>query len=129
MTAAPELPAAAFTLYLLHFEPQVGRCRHYLGLTRTPRLARRLAEHMAGRGARLTTRAIEAGAAVSLVRLWTADDPQEEQRLKRRGHFRRHCPLCGGAPAAAPDLPRVLHPTYSPPDPNAWQGLGWGAAP
>jgi predicted GIY-YIG superfamily endonuclease len=84
------------TTYLLHFSQLISpahTCQHYLGWT-PGAVADRLAEHAAGRGARLTQVAIERGIAWRLVRTWEGETRTDERRHKRGAHGRRLCPLC-----------------------------------
>ena len=100
-------------IYLLHFTRRINPSRpaqHYLGYADD--IAQRLAEHAAGRGARLTQVALERGIPWALVRTWEGPgaDRTRERRMKRWKHADRLCPLCGsrgrcrkggGAPAGA----------------------------
>ena len=83
------------TVYLLHFERRLHHAGHYLGSTDD--LTRRLAEHRAGRGARLIEVITEAGIDFVLARTWQGDR-NLERRLKRRKEAPRLCPLCQGRP-------------------------------
>src|SRR5215472_10027067 len=91
--------------YLLHFDrPYVsangkGIAAHYLGSTSN--LKRRLAEHAAGRGARLLAVVAAEGIGWELARLWPGGRARERQ-LKRMGGHARLCPLCGIRPRALP---------------------------
>ena len=59
------------TLYLIHIEPPYKHAKHYLGVTRGDRsVDDRLAEHRAGRGARLCRAAVGAGCTLVLARVW-----------------------------------------------------------
>jgi predicted GIY-YIG superfamily endonuclease len=95
----------AAVCYLLHFDrPYVsangkGIAGHYLGSTKN--LQRRLAEHAAGRGARLLAVVQAAGIGWELTRLWPGGRARERQ-LKRQGSRARLCPLCGITPRALP---------------------------
>lgn len=89
MTPAPG------TVYLLHFDRPYEHARHYLGWTVD--LPARLAEHAAGRGARLLTVVRAAGIGWALARTWPGDRHRERQ-LKRQGGASRRCPLCGVQP-------------------------------
>ena len=80
------------TIYLLHFEPPYRHARHYLGFTDND-VEQRLAEHRAGRGARLTQVAVDAGCQLLLVRTWEGDR-NTERRFKNHNHAPRFCPLC-----------------------------------
>jgi hypothetical protein len=102
-------------VYLLHFDrlyvPYPGAkprdcAGHYTGLVRGgPRaLARRLAEHGTGRGARLMLFVRGAGITWQLARTWPGG-ADRERALKRQGGASRRCPLCGVKARPGP-LPR-----------------------
>ena len=67
----------------------------------TKNLKRRLAEHAAGRGARLLAVVAAAGIGWELARVWPGGRARERQ-LKRMGGHARLCPLCGITPRALP---------------------------
>lgn len=85
---------APWTIYTLHFEPPCGRFQHYTGITRADRLEKRMAEHAAGRGARLTARAIAGGSTIFLAAQQPCYNAQDEKRLKHKGNARTRCPFC-----------------------------------
>lgn len=85
------------TVYLLHFTVPYRHARHYTGWTAD--LDARLAEHAAGRGARLLAVVQQAGIGWSLARTWPGTRSRE-RALKRQGGASRRCPLCGVRPAA-----------------------------
>lgn len=88
-------------MYLLHFDQPYKHARHYTGWTND--LDARLAEHRAGRGARLMAVVEQAGIGWRLARTW--DGPRaRERQLKRTGGASRRCPLCGIRPATRPRL-------------------------
>jgi len=89
--------AATGTVYLLHFDRPYAHARHYTGWTAD--LAGRLADHAAGRGARLLAVVMSAGIGWQLARTWTGSR-RLERALKRQGGASRRCPLCGITPAA-----------------------------
>ncbi|MGD0632540.1 MAG: hypothetical protein ABR987_24720 [Terracidiphilus sp.] len=91
---------AAGTVYLLHFDQPYKHARHYVGWT-ARNVGRRLAEHEAGRGARLLAVVRAAGIGWQLARLWPGSRVRERQ-IKRQGGHARHCPLCGVTPRALP---------------------------
>lgn len=112
-------------VYLLHFSAPISprhSCQHYLGYAGD--LASRLAEHKAGRGARLTQVALERGITWELARTWQGDRALERQ-LKNRKGARVLCPICNPRPLQlALDLPEpdpfeVPAPAYRP------DGLEW----
>jgi predicted GIY-YIG superfamily endonuclease len=81
--------------YLLHFHqliaPGKHTTRHYLGYAED--LERRIKEHRAGQGARLTEVAKERGITFSLVRCWIGDR-KLERKLKNLKNGPKLCPLC-----------------------------------
>ena len=96
------------TVYLLHFDrlyvPYPGAplrdcAGHYVGWAKN--VKRRLAEHEAGRGARLLAVVRAAGIGWQLARLWPGGQAWERQ-LKRQGGHARKCPLCGVKPRCLP---------------------------
>lgn len=93
----PHSASQDLTLYLLCAERPLGRVRHYLGITRTERLAQRLREHAHRRGSSLTAALARRNDTLELVRLWHGASWDQERRIKRRGHYRRLCPVCQGA--------------------------------
>jgi len=89
------------TLYLLHFTPPYSvptatggtkTAGHYLGST-GGEVAKRVADHVAGKGSPLVRAAVRAGCAVELVATWPGGR-NDERRLKRAHHHARLCPLC-----------------------------------
>ena len=92
--------SAAGTVYLLHFDEPYKHARHYVGWT-ARNVKRRLAEHAAGRGARLLEVVRAAGIGWQLARLWPGSRARERQ-IKRQGGHARHCPLCGVTPRTLP---------------------------
>jgi len=89
----------AGTVYLLHFDQPYKHARHYVGWASN--VKRRLAEHEAGRGARLLAVVRAAGIGWQLARLWPGSRARERQ-IKRQGGHARHCPLCGVTPQRLP---------------------------
>ena len=84
-------------IYLLHFDRPYEHARHYTGWTTD--LQQRLADHAAGRGARLLAVVKAAGIAWTLARTWDGTR-SDERALKRRGGAARRCPACGVMPAS-----------------------------
>ncbi|MGH6655014.1 MAG: hypothetical protein ACRDVE_07380 [Actinocrinis sp.] len=95
--------ATVGTVYLLHFDTPFGHARHYTGWSAD--LPARLAEHEAGRGARLTEVVAQAGIRWTLTRTWPGVTRQVERRLKNQGGASRRCPACGAHPKPAPPSP------------------------
>lgn len=80
--------------YLLHFRQPISpahTAQHYLGWAED--IERRIAEHRAGRGARLTQVAKERGIDFVVVRTWEGDRSLE-RKLKSRKEAPRLCPIC-----------------------------------
>ncbi|WP_198347500.1 GIY-YIG nuclease family protein [Nocardia terrae] len=88
------------TVYLLHFDQPFHHARHYTGWTTD--LEARLAEHRAGRGARLLEVLRDKGIGWELARTWSGTRGRERQ-LKREGGASRRCPKCGVTPRREPD--------------------------
>jgi hypothetical protein len=106
-------------VYLLHFaggalaRKGTSGARHYLGYCLDGEVQRRLHQHLAGTGARITAAAVAAGLTLVLVKTWPGDR-KRERSLKRARHFaERHCKICreharrcsptpAGDPASAP---------------------------
>lgn len=80
-------------VYLLHFSKPYKHAAHYIGYCHDDRLIERLAEHDAGRGARLIKVIKDAGLSFACVRTWPGGR-QEERQLKRRHSGARLCPVC-----------------------------------
>lgn len=95
MSTATTSPGAG-TVYLLHFETPYKHARHYTGWALD--LNARLADHAAGRGARLLTVIQAAGITWTLARTWPGAGRGRERQLKRQGGASRRCPLCGVQP-------------------------------
>jgi predicted GIY-YIG superfamily endonuclease len=93
--AAAEIGAGHGVVYLLHFDQPCQHAGHYTGWTSN--LDSRLAEHAAGRGARLLTVVHDAGIGWTLARTWPGTRTRE-RALKRQGGAARRCPLCGITP-------------------------------
>ncbi len=89
-------------VYLLHFDRPYRHATHYTGWTED--LPARLAEHAAGRGARLIAVIQSAGIGWTLARTWPGTRAYE-RRLKRQGGASRRCPLCGVRPRTTPPPP------------------------
>ena len=90
---------SAGMVYLLHFDQPYKHARHYVGWATN--VKRRLAEHQAGRGARLLAVVHAAGIGWQLARMWPGSRARERQ-IKRQGGHARHCPLCGVRPRTLP---------------------------
>lgn len=78
-------------VYLVHFTKPYRHARHYTGWTAD--LDSRLADHQAGRGARLLQVITQAGIDWKLARTWQGTRARERQ-LKRQGGASRRCPIC-----------------------------------
>ena len=91
MTALANRPSPIGVVYLVHFSAPYRHARHYTGWTAD--LDSRLAEHQAGRGARLLQVITQAGIEWTLARTWQGTRERERQ-LKRQGGASRRCPIC-----------------------------------
>jgi len=91
MTALANRPSPICVGYLVHFTEPYRHARHYTGWTAD--LESRLAEHQAGRGARLPQVITEAGIGWTLARTWPGTRERERQ-LKRQGGASLRCPIC-----------------------------------
>ena len=92
MTQTADIPGGEPTVYLIHFDVPYAHARHYTGWTACD-LQGRLAEHSAGRGARLMAVITQAGIGWTLARTWKGSRARERQ-LKRQGGASRRCPIC-----------------------------------
>ena len=85
------------TVYLLHFErPVYGNSQHYVGFTTD--LARRVAMHKSGHGARITSIAVRKGISWELAYVWEDGDKPLERYLKKSGRARKFCKICSPPP-------------------------------
>ena len=82
-------------VYTLHLWPPIAHAKHYTGSAMERQLARRLADHALGRGARLTQVQVERGGSW-VVAQTEPGDRTEERRLKQHGAARR-CGVCRAA--------------------------------
>jgi predicted GIY-YIG superfamily endonuclease len=80
------------TVYLFHFDQRYEHAGHYTGWAED--LDHRVAEHQAGRGARLIEVITQAGIGFRLARTWPGVTRARERQLKRQGGASRHCPIC-----------------------------------
>jgi predicted GIY-YIG superfamily endonuclease len=95
--AAPPTPSSSGrhplgTVYLFHFDQRYEHAGHYTGWAED--LDHRVAEHQAGRGARLIEVITQAGIGFRLARTWPGVTRARERQLKRQGGASRHCPIC-----------------------------------
>ena len=84
------------TIYLLHFARPYKHARHYLGFAEN--LEQRLAQHRAGRGARLVQVVLGAGIGFEVARTWDGDRRLERRLKNQRNAPARLCPMCRGEP-------------------------------
>jgi predicted GIY-YIG superfamily endonuclease len=89
------------TVYLLHFDHPYKHARHYSGWAAD--LDARLAQHEAGKGARLLQVAQAAGVGWTLARTWPGGRVRERQ-IKRQGGASRRCPDCGVRPRSGQEV-------------------------
>jgi predicted GIY-YIG superfamily endonuclease len=87
-------------VYLVCFEAPIGdpanpkgSAGHYLGWADD--VDARMAEHRAGRGARILAACVARGIAFDVVRTWAGADRSFERRIKRHHNAWRLCPRCG----------------------------------
>jgi predicted GIY-YIG superfamily endonuclease len=80
------------TVYLFHFDQRYEHAGHYTGWAED--LDQRVAEHLAGRGARLIEVISQAGIGFRLARTWPGVTRARERQLKRQGGASRYCPIC-----------------------------------
>lgn len=81
-------------IYLLHFDPPVGKSKHYLGYCADDRLAERMREHALGSGATLTAEAVKRGCSIYLARTYPGGSRSLERLMKNGPALKRSCPLC-----------------------------------
>jgi len=97
-------------IYLIHFDTPLAHAKHYTGWTTD--LTVRIAEHVAGRGARLMQVIEERGITWQLAKV--VEGTRRNERSRKGTGASRWCPLCrGGAPefaegAMVPDLAEIL---------------------
>lgn len=77
--------------YLIHFDEPVSGVQHYLGFATD--LHKRIAQHRASEGARLTARANARGISWRVVRVWRNADADAERALKAMVP-KNLCPHC-----------------------------------
>ena len=87
------------TAYLLHFDRALGNshnprgmARHYIGWADD--VDARLADHRAGRGARLLAACVREGIGWEVVRTWPGVTRSTERALKNRKQAWSLCPVC-----------------------------------
>ncbi len=81
------------TVYFMHVARPFKHAAHYLGYTNN--LIARIAQHRAGRGARLSEVIGKHEIGFEVVRTWPGDR-KLERRLKRWHAGPRVCPICQG---------------------------------
>ncbi len=111
--AAPRRRSPAYSsrgsgqVYLIHFDQRYKHAGHYCGWTND--LDARLAEHAAGRGARLMNVIKDAGITWRMARTWDGTRTRERQ-IKTQGGLSRCCPECGVTPRTAQPEPQAPAP-------------------
>jgi hypothetical protein len=103
-------------VYLLHFHRPLGskrhRAQHYIGYA--DNVVQRLALHRRGRSGVAIMRAVKRRRiGWHVARVWFDVDRTFERRLKRGGHYERHCPTCKELAQPAPER-RCVPPVVSP---------------
>jgi hypothetical protein len=86
------MTASRRLVYTLHLWPPLSHAKHYTGSTLERQLARRLADHALGRGARLPQVQVERGGSWVLAQTEPGGHDKERQ-LKKHGAARR-CEVC-----------------------------------
>ena len=117
------------TVYLFHFDQRYEHAGHYTGWAED--LDHRVAEHLAGRGARLIEVITQAGIGFRLARTWPGVTRARERQLKRQGGASRHCPICQDDRKARGFTRRSSHDQAGTPNPvpaRAQRGQQWAAA-
>lgn len=104
--------------YLFHFSRPLGnlsnpraQAQHYTGWAADPdgdgaELEHRIAEHLAGQGARITRAAVAQGIELTIVATWRAP-LAFEKTLKRRKDGPNICPVCCRARGRRPKQPAI----------------------
>ncbi len=112
-------------VYLICFDRAIGdtdnpkgSASHYLGWADD--VDARMAEHRAGRGARILAACVQLGIGFDVVRTWAGVDRNFERRLKRQHNAWRHCPRCARrgslrSPVGPVSVDRVLTATTAAP--------------
>jgi hypothetical protein len=80
------------TVYLLHFDRPLRHAQHYVGWCAGDPV-KRLAEHVAGNGGKLTAAASASGIAISIAKVWNGA-PRAFERFLKDGSHKRRCPIC-----------------------------------
>jgi predicted GIY-YIG superfamily endonuclease len=117
------------TVYLFHFDQRYEHAGHYTGWAED--LDHRVAEHQAGRGARLIEVITQAGIGFRLARTWPGVTRARERQLKRQGGASRHCPICQEDRKARGLTRRSSHDQSGTPRPvpaRGQRGQPWAAA-
>lgn len=79
-------------VYEIHISPPYKHAGHYIGWTK--HLSQRFAHHCAGNGSKLTHAAVQAGCALTLVRVWRGGDRILERKFHRYKNGKILCPIC-----------------------------------
>lgn len=79
-------------VYILHFDSAYHHARHYVGYTKD--IDQRLAQHKAGRGARLMQVITEAGIGFQVAKIWKSKTRKFERYIKNSHNTARFCPIC-----------------------------------
>lgn len=79
-------------VYLIHFETNYKRARHYIGYTE--KFEARMECHRKGKGSHLLNAVNKAGIPWSVVRTWPDKDGNFERKLKNRKNASQLCPVC-----------------------------------
>ncbi len=82
------------TVYLLHFDAQLGHAQHYIGWALDA--MDRVNGHLEGKGSAIVAALVGQGDSAELVRTWDGDR-NLERKLKDRKNARQLCPKCKDA--------------------------------
>jgi putative endonuclease len=84
-------------VYLLHLSPALSQSKHYCGSSPTS-VKKRIAQHKAGQGARMTQVAVSKGIMLRVAKVWELDTPHDarvlERCLKNTHNLKQYCPIC-----------------------------------
>jgi hypothetical protein len=87
------------TVYILHFESNLHRAKHYVGYTKEDTIERRMHEHRSGHGSPLVKAVLAAGIEIQIARVWDNEHGgtrELEHKIKNSHHTNNFCPICCG---------------------------------
>lgn len=80
--------------YLIHADVKLHNIQHYIGWTTHKNVWRRLEDHRAGRGSRLTKAFVNKKITFRIVRIWPNGNKSLERDLKDHHKAKDLCPIC-----------------------------------